>query len=272
MSDQHSRTALLAARAAGAQVRHYFGRTFRAWEKRLGDALTEADLAAEMAALAVLEAAFPSYNVVSEERGRTDRGSRFTWMVDPLDGTNNFVAGIPQTGVSIALLDGDEAVLGVVYQPLTDTLWQATRGDGAYRDGLPFRTPTPAAGLERALVALVLGRDVPARLSRALYGALHRRSARVLTNWAPSLDWCLLADGRLHALVSFDSELEDQMAGTLIAHEAGARIINFAGAPYAAGDRRIIAAGDRALAEALHTSLLAVVESAGDEGEGGEKG
>src|SRR5581483_4845232 len=93
-------TARRAAIAGGAVVRRYFGRRVKAIEKRGSDLVTEVDLAAEETIVALLRAAHPEFGVLSEEGGASDADSPYTWVVDPLDGTNNFVAGIPQVGVS----------------------------------------------------------------------------------------------------------------------------------------------------------------------------
>lgn len=252
-------TACRAARAGGAVARGSFGRALAAREKRGDDLLTEADLAAEATILVVLRAAHPEFGIVSEERGAVGGGEGYTWLVDPLDGTNNFVCGIPQFGVSIALLQGEEAVLGAIYQPMTDVLWEARRGAGARRDGAPIRAAT-RVDPRRAVVAAVQGYPVGDEVAAAVGGALRGQVKRVLTNWAPALDWCLLAEGRIAALVSLDSEHEDQVAGTLIAREAGALVTDLAGGPHTPAHGRILAAGRPAVHAHLRPLLAGVVQ------------
>jgi len=247
-------TARRAAIAGGAVVRRYFGRQISAIEKRGSDLVTEVDLAAEETIVALLRAAHPEFGVLSEERGASDIGSAYTWVVDPLDGTNNFVADIPQVGVSIALLRGDEALIGVVYQPIVETLWWAQRGTGAYRDGEVIHAPH-AVEPRRAVVAWVQGYPVPTETATRYHHALQGRVKRLLTNWAPALDWCLLAEGRIDALVSLDSEREDQAAGLLIAREAGAIVTDLSGRPITSETTRVLASGDARLHEALRIIL-----------------
>ncbi len=247
-----------AAIAGGAVVRRYFGRRVSAIEKRGSDLLTEVDLAAEETIVGLLRAAHPEFGVVSEEAGARESGSPYTWVVDPLDGTNNFVSGIPQVGVSIALLRGDEALIGVVYQPMTETLWWARRGGGAWRDGEAI-TATHAVEPRRAVVAWVQGYPVPIETAARYQRALQGRVKRLLTNWAPALDWCLLADGRLDALISLDSEWEDQLAGTLIAREAGVLVTDLSGRAYTPRTTRILACGDAD----LHATLRQTLEGVG---------
>ncbi len=246
-------TAIYAARAGGAIIHSLFGQNLAAREKRSADLVTEADQAAEVTILAVLRAAHPDFGIISEECGALPgtAGSEYTWVVDPLDGTNNFVAGIPQVGVSIALVRGKEAVLGVVYQPMVDVLWQARRGEGARRNGRPIAAAARQDNLGRATVAYVQGYLAGDALALATQRALYGRVKRVLTNWAAALDWCLLAEGRIAAVVSLDSEWEDQVAGALIAQEAGARVTNLAGHPYAPGMTRLLACGN----DHIHAAL-----------------
>ena len=252
------RTATRAACAGGAIVRRDFDRRVRVQEKRGADLLTEVDLAAEEVILAVLRAAHPEFGVVSEESGVTSAGSPYTWIVDPLDGTNNFVVGIPYVGVSIGLMRGDEALLGVIYQPLIDCLWDARRGAGTRRNGEPMAV-NGSADIRRAVIAWVQGYPVTAEQSARYQHALHGHVKRVLTNWAPALDWCLLAEGRIDALISLDSEREDQVAGTLIAQEAGVLVTDLDGGPFTPETTRILAARDSALHDALR-EILATVE------------
>jgi len=225
-------TATYAARAGGAIIRSLFGQDLAAREKRGAD-----------------------LGIISEECGALPGTAGYTWVVDPLDGTNNVVAGIPQVGVSIALLPSEEAVLDVTYQPMADVLWQARRGEGARRNGHPIAVATRQDDLGRATVAYVQGYLADDALGPAVQRALHGGVKRVLTNWAAALDWCLLAEGRIAAVVSLDSEREDQVAGTLIAQEAGARVTDVTGQPYAPGMTRLLACGNDQIHAALSRLL-----------------
>jgi myo-inositol-1(or 4)-monophosphatase len=253
-------TACRAARAGGAILRNYFGRPLAIQEKQGADIVTEADLAAEETICAVLRASHPDFGIFSEEQGLAEGEAEYLWVVDPLDGTNNFVVGIPQFGVSIALLYKQETVLGVVYHPMTDVLWRASRGGGAWRNDVALSVAPPPSDLRHAVIASIQGYLALDALSNAIRGVLQGRVKRVLTNWAPALDWCLLAEGSIAALVSLDSEREDQLAGTCIAQEAGALVTDFLGSPYASPMTRLLAAGHPALHAAL-VPLLANVLS-----------
>ncbi|MDQ2715140.1 MAG: inositol monophosphatase [Chloroflexota bacterium] len=244
-----------AAQAGGAILRSYFGQPLTVQEKQGADIVTEADLAAEKTICAVLRAFHPHFSIFSEEQGLLGEETEYTWVVDPLDGTNNFVGGIPQFGVSIALTHRQETLLGVVYQPMTDTLWRAYHGKGAWRNNTVL-TCNATSDLQRAVIASIQGYLALADLSKAVQQVLQDRVKRVVTNWAPSLDWCLLAEGRIAALVSLDSEREDQLAGTCIAQEAGVLVTDLTGSPYHSSMPRLLAAGHPVLHETLRQLLL----------------
>ncbi len=241
-------------------LRAQFCKPFRARSKIGADFVTDADLAAEAAVLSILEAASPHTAVLSEERGPKTGTDGRTWVVDPLDGTYNFALGIPQFGVSIALLDGAEPILGVIYNPISGVLWAARRDRGARRNrrrvglGAPERPPDA--------LLLVCGYSVPSKLAEAARRSVANATGLVLTNWAPSLDWCLVAEGRAAALVSIDSEAIDQLAGWLIATESGVTVTDFDGGPAGARGTRLVASRNPELHRRLVGRLARLVRAA----------
>ncbi len=110
----------------------------------------------------------------------------------------------------------------------------------------------------RTVVAYVQGYSVGDELAVNVSDALRGRTKRILTNWAPALDWCLLAEGKIDALVSLDSEREDQLAGTLIAQEAGVQVTGLSGEPYGPQATRILAAGDSVVHDTMRRLLVGV--------------
>lgn len=232
-----------AARAAGEVIRRHFQNRRVVAQKTARDVLTEADLAAERTVLAELDRSYADFNLYAEESGARQRGSDFTWVVDPLDGTNNFVLGIPYFAVSIALMRSGQPWMGVTYQPMLREMFTARAGAGAWCDARPLRCGA-APPLGRAVLSWVQGHPVGPDHPEAepLQHRAERCCRRMMRTWAPSLDWCLLARGEVHGLISFDSEPEDQFAGALIAGEAGAVIADFNGRPWQPGAARILAA------------------------------
>ncbi len=244
-----------AAYAGGAILRHYFSRELAIQEKAGTDFLTEADLAAEETILAILPRADAKIGVISEEYGSSHTDAAYTWVIDPLDGTHNFVTGIPHFAISIALRHKDTVELGVVYQPIADILWHAQRGEGAYRNEFALVGQPPARPY--TTVAYIQGHAAP-KAATSVLPAIQKSFGRVFTNWTPALDWCLLADGRLDALISMDSEQEDQLAGMFIAQEAGRNVTDFQGEAYIPGMSRLIASQDPKIHARLQQLLAAV--------------
>ena len=124
------------ARAGGEVLMRAFGSGVAAAQKSdLSNVVTAADLASERCIVQAIRERHPTHSIIAEETGCDLRGSDFTWVVDPLDGTSNFAAGIPWFGVLIALLRGAEPALGVLHLPVTDHLYCAERGGGAHCNG-----------------------------------------------------------------------------------------------------------------------------------------
>lgn len=224
-------TQLVRAAEAGGQVlRRYFGKSLATTRKSTtADFFTAADLAAESAVLAILKRAFPAYNIMSEEHGHIDRRSAHTLVVDPLDGTNNFVLGIPNFSTSIALFHGTKVTHAAIYQPILRETFYAERGRGAYCNGRRLRVNNEHR-VGHGTVAYSCPYSTSAVRELKFWRAfLGLGVKRVLSTWSPSVDFCLLAQGKLEAVVSDRNELYDFAAGKLMALEAGVRCTDFSG-------------------------------------------
>lgn len=236
-----------AAKTAGEYLRSQFDLAdhHQAEFKQLHDVGLAADRESEQIILNVIQSDFPDLSIVAEESGVFDHPGDETLFIDPLDGTNNFFCGIPVFCVSIALVDAEDILLGVIYHPVTDALFTAIRGKGAYLNGNQLKTSTNKTTLDKATVAFVKGHRTYQnpewqQEAKQIKGRLESTCRRVLTHWAPAFDWSLLAAGKIDGIVSYESELEDQLAGTLITREAGVNVTNFTGSDYCFKERRII--------------------------------
>jgi myo-inositol-1(or 4)-monophosphatase len=207
-----------------------------------------------------LAAAFPEVGLLGEEmeaeehrRALAGAGTGL-WCVDPLDGTSNFAVGIPIFGVSVALLMGGEAVLGLVYDPVRDELFSAVRGDGARLNGEPISVRR--CGELKRSVGLIDFKRLPRAVARHLAGEQPFHSQR---NFGASvLEWCWLACGRVDFYLHGGQNLWDFAAGSLIAAEAGADVATMGGEPLFAGDilrRSILAVADSGLRSQLAPHL-----------------
>ena len=214
------------AREAGELLSGRFGRPARGVERKSSrtDMVSDADRDAETVIEAILAAERPDDGLLAEEGARSAADSGRRWVVDPLDGTTNFLYGIPVWAVSIALEDDDEAALGVVHDPNRGETFTAVRGGGALLDGEPIDV-SGAERLDSALVATGFGYDAARRAFQAdvLRGVLpHVRDIR--RAGAASLDLCAVACGRVDAYWERGLAPWDLAAGGLIAREAGATV------------------------------------------------
>lgn len=217
-----------AARAGGDIVKRYFGEVLYTEEKsNAGDLRTKADTESEQAIIAALKQAFPDANIYAEESGQIDNKSEYTFVVDPLDGTSNFVLGVPDFAISIGLLKNDEAILGVIYNPVLDQIFSAEKGKGAFLNGKRIHV-NQESSLTLATVSYTIGYNTSREYSEKVVGQLRDlRIKRIVDHWAPAYDYCLLASGRLEAVISKEGDLEDYVAAKVIVSEAGGKVTDF---------------------------------------------
>lgn len=249
---------IAAARAGGEVLRQRFGHHGQVTRKTTAaDVQTEADVASERAILALLERDFPDCTIVAEESGRLERRSDRTILVDPLDGTNNYVLGIPHLAVSLALLEGDTLVAAVVHQPMLRQTYWASRGGGAYLDGHRIYVNQEAAVRQATVAQVYPYRITSAEVGARTDGLWQLGCRRVLLVWASALDFCLLASGKIEAVVHHGSEFYDYAAGKLIAREAGAKITTLTGASEADDHNLQFLASN---GTAIHHRLISVLQ------------
>jgi myo-inositol-1(or 4)-monophosphatase len=222
-----------AARAAGAILLERFGGRQAALGAKSSptDPVGEADLAAERAIRELLSTRRPDDALLGEEGGAAAGSSGVTWTVDPLDGTVNYLFGLPQWSVSVAASDGDGALVGVVLDPERDQLWSATRTGPALGDGAAL-VASHQTDLGQALVATGFGYDADVRrvqgetLARLL--PLVRDVRRV---GSAALDLAWTAAGRYDAYYERGVKAWDVAAGELICRRAGLEVRELAPAP-----------------------------------------
>jgi myo-inositol-1(or 4)-monophosphatase len=211
-----------AVRAAAAELLPRFGHHQKGIRAKSGptDLVSEADLSAEAAIRAVLAAERPHDAILGEEGGATGHG-RLRWVIDPLDGTINFLFGVPQFAVSVACEDGDGTLVGVVLDPVREEVFAATRSGTPTLNGAPI-TASQREDLSTALVATGFAYDAPVRKRQAqtLTTLLPRvRDIRRAGSAAIDLAWC--ACDRYDAYYERGVKHWDYAAGGLIAARAG---------------------------------------------------
>jgi myo-inositol-1(or 4)-monophosphatase len=191
-----------------------------------GSLFTAADLAAQAALVERLQAICP-VPVVAEEMSREEQagqwlaGEQGLWCIDPIDGTSNFVNGVPYFAVSVALMRRGRSVLGVVHDPVADETFYAAAGGGAFLNGEPL----PIKGFVPRLRNAMGGVDLK-RVPRALASAIVERPpfGSLRSFGAGTLEWCYAAAGRIDVYLHGGQKLWDYAAGSLILAEAGGRM------------------------------------------------
>lgn len=251
-----------AAKAAGDLLREGFGRQRSIRFKGEVDLVTEMDERAEGIIREALIGAFPDHGMLAEESGSLAGGNDARWIVDPLDGTTNYAHGLPVFAVSVALERSGEIVLGVVHDPMRDETFVAEKNQGATLNGEALRT-TETDELAHALVATGFPydrNDVPAALE--LFGRLSLRARGLRRLGAAALDLCYVAAGRLDAYYERGIHAWDVAAGALILEEAGGRVTDYRGGPFAPDGGELVASNGP-----LHPALVGL--TAGDGGQPG---
>lgn len=248
----------VARRAGDELLRRYGSATGVESKSSATDPVSDADRASERLIAAAITRARPGDAIVGEEGSDRAGSSGLRWVIDPLDGTVNYLYGHPGWAVSVGCYDDEGAVAGVVYDPVHDELFAATRGAGAECNGrsLAVNDPVP---LEHALIATGFSYDPTHRRAQAAVAARLLGAVRDIRRvGAASLDLCWLAAGRVDGYYEDSTSWWDWAAGALIAREAGA-VVSELRPTHGSGMVGVVAAG-----VALHDRLRrAVTEDAG---------
>ena len=252
-----------AARAGGAVLLDWVGR-INVREKAPSDLVTEADLASQEAIRRVLMSAFPAHGFISEEEPLDRRDQpEYCWIVDPLDGTTNYVHGMHHFCVSVALERNGEVQAGAVFDPYSGECFTAQRGGGAFVNGQRLAT-SATSDLSRALVAVSFPPRVTAEsvhIREFVQCLLQARSIRRMGSAA--LNLCYLAAGRLDAFWARNIQAWDVAAGILLVQEAGGTVTGLDGGPFSLAQPPFIAASTNR----LHSVLTALVRKAEIDGD-----
>ncbi len=234
-------------------------------QKAPKDLVTQADFASQKLARELIAQAFPDHRFVGEEDDQPDGTTPqladmadYCWIVDPLDGTLNYVRQLPNYAVSVALAQGGEVLVGTVYDPVLDECFSAEKGCGAFLNGTPI-TPSQCRQLDQALIAASLPADVPRNspeVSRFVEVLHQAQAIRRLGSAALSLSY--VACGRLDAYWATCVKAWDVAAGQLLVREAGGTLTRPDGTPFQLDRPQFAAAGTKD----LHQRLIDCLASA----------
>jgi len=214
------------AKSAGAILAHEYRHINKFDTKGEHDIVTHADYQSEALIMKELQAAYPEYSIITEESPNIKGKTEYCWYIDPLDGTNNFITGSPYFVVSIGLAFKDEILLGVVYNPISNELFYAEKGKGAFLNGEKISV-SGRENISGSLLALAYApEEVEIKQGIALLESLVLQCRRVVINFAPAFDLCNIARGRIDGLIDNGSTPEDHAAASLILTEAGGKLRN----------------------------------------------
>lgn len=251
MHQELLQTAVDAARAGAGVLRRYFrSAALRVDIKGEHDFVTQADRESEAAVVSVLRQRFPEHRIVGEEGGASAGGSgEYQWLIDPLDGTTNFLQGLPIFAVSIACRRGEDLLAAVVHDPIADIWFTATRGGGAFRDGERLRV-SDRPGLAGAFLAT--GFPFRARGALDTYLAGFRdvflRSRAIRRCGAAAIDLAHTAAGVYDGFFEFRLSPWDVAAGALLIREAGGALCDLDGGDRYLASGNVLAGGPGVLA------------------------
>jgi len=246
------------ARSAGAIQRDRYETRIQVRTKTASiDLVTEVDHACEALIVETLSAERPGDAILAEEGGGEDsQGATWRWVVDPLDGTMNYAHGYPRFCVSIGVERGGRPEVGVVYDPLLDELFCATRGGGATLNGKAIRV-SQEQEIGRALLATGFAYDVHRSPDDNVdhFARFVKRARGLRRDGSAALDLCYVAAGRLDGYWELKLHAWDVAAGNLIVEEAGGRTSDFQGRPASGDGRQTVASNGH-----LHEAMIEVLQ------------
>ncbi len=262
--DDYLRVCEAAVRTGGRIVQDWVGK-FDVRKKGPADLVTQADLASQEAIRGAIAGAFPGHSFLGEEHDRHAAASapdraEYRWIVDPLDGTTNFVHGVPHYSVSLALERNGQLLVGAVYNPVLDECYTASRGHGARLNGRTMRT-SGVSQLPDALAAVGFPPhpliDTP---DVSMFLSMLNRCQAIRRTGSTALNLCYLAAGRFDVYWSYSARVWDVAAGILMVEEAGGCVTSPTGGAFCLDEAQFLAAANAPLHAQLREVAAAVVQ------------
>jgi len=251
------KTAIAAAKQAGEILLEHHGQIdlARVDTKNPSDFVTHVDKQSEQRIIEIIKSDFPDHKIYAEESAK-EKGGKYRWIIDPLDGTTNYMHGFPVFSVSIALEFENEIIVGVVFDPIRDELYVAEKGHGSTCNGKAIRV----SQVDQPNLALLVS-GFPFRskqfieLYQQSFNQLFLQVAGIRRLGSAALDFCHIAAGRSEGFWEIGLSPWDVAAGYLLVKEAGGEITDFSGGPNAIWDGNVIASNGH-----LHPLISQVVK------------
>lgn len=241
--------AIKAVQRAGKILKDNFAGKYRVIRKSPKEMVSEIDLKAQEVILKTLREYNSEYGIITEEKINFEVGKGIKWIIDPLDGTHNYIAGLPFSGVSIGLADDDRFLLGVIFFPMENRLYYGVQGEGAFVNGQPIRV-SENPKLSKAIVNFD-NQFYHSEQSFDYYKILTERVFTTRILGTATNDLCMTASGIIDGRIWLNTKIVDIAAGVVIITEAGGKITNFDGTPCGMNSKQVVASNGK-----IHDELL----------------
>lgn len=217
------------SKEAGEIIRNGFGKKLTLeYKSNVTDYATNIDKASEEKIIDFIRKEFPTHNILTEESGKSDGSSDYTWVIDPLDGTMNFAHGLPIFSVSIGLMKNDEIILGVIYDVMMDIIYSSEKGSGTFANDIKLNVSNTTE-LGKSLLVTGFPYDIKDNPKNAIgkFGDLLRVSSGVRRLGSAAIDCCYIASGAFDGFWEVRLNAWDICAGHIIIEEAGGKVTNY---------------------------------------------
>jgi len=239
----------------GKILLEYFNRPFQVWEKSKGNLVTEVDLKSEEKIKSIIQKNFPEHGILGEESGFQNTDSEYLWVIDPLDGTTNYSMKNPFFNVSVSLAKNNNIVLACTYVPVTNELFFAEKGEGAFLNEKPIRV-SKEADISKLNIAFCNGGLKEDKIEIAKIFAKLKLIARDFDRLkSGALELAFVASGRLGGYLANNNKAWDSAAGSLLVKEAGGKVTDFEGNPWNVESKDILATNKK-----IHQEILDIVK------------
>jgi len=229
-----------AARDAGALLMQHFGKVIHIERKSDQSLVTDIDKMAEKLIIDRIHSVWPSHSIIGEESGQSESGGEYTWVIDPIDGTHNYVRGMENFGISIGILRGNEFVAGVIYLPVDNMMYLAEKGSGAYRNNKRLSV-SQAGSLSECTLLFDSGFKFGYNEKIDVFRGIAPQMFNVRMFGASVRNLTYVSEGTCDVLIEFDDKLWDYAAGITIVNEAGGRVTDLLGQELTPDSRRYVA-------------------------------
>ena len=252
-----AQVAVEAVKAGGSIISQYYAKIIPEPRRKADTSYqTIADTASEQAIINVIGRAFPTHGISSEEMSTPIiTSSEYEWFVDPMDGTENFLSGVPYFSSCVALCKNGLPIITAIYNLVTDELYLAIRGQGATRNGKPIQVSTVATLKEGTIFFVPTFENKRQTGTEYIRNEIYRNCRRMLDTWCSTLDWCQVARGKAEGIVVIGPNPLESIAGRLMLEEAKGSITELNDKTSLNIENKIIASNGGS----LHDSLRQVV-------------